>query len=116
MLQRRIQPSTNIKNFPTDAEIESFHSQLNMQTIKKMATSVKTEKTSLNVLLSLKEFRNFLNQTFEVKPSEDLILAMFERFKPFKLVGEREHIEASGEKEMDFLDFIIAMNLLARVV
>ena len=115
-IAKHVKASSNLKSFPNDTEIEQFDAQLNMQTIKKLATSVKTEKTSLNVLLSLKEFKVFLNQTFAPRPTEDLILAMFERFKPFKLVGERERIIASGEHQLDFLDFIIAMNLLSRVV
>ena len=64
----------------------------------------------------MKEFKYFLNKVFDPKPSPDLIEAMFERFKPFKLKGERENIHCPGEKEMEFLDYIIAMNLLARVV
>ena len=41
---------------------------------------------------------------------------MFERFKPFKLEGERERIQAKDETLVDFKDFIIAMSLLARII
>lgn len=44
-------------------------------------------------------------------------MAMFERFRPFKLEGVKEETSVSNKNELvDILDFIIAMNLLARIV
>ena len=41
---------------------------------------------------------------------------MFERFKPFKLSdGIRENTKIEEQKEIDMRDFILAMNLLARI-
>lgn len=48
--------------------------------------------------------------------AESLAMAMFERFKPFKLEGIRDEINIANETQMDVLDFILAMNLLARIV
>lgn len=41
---------------------------------------------------------------------------MFERFKPFRLEGVREETVVASDAVMDVLDFILAMNLLARIV
>jgi hypothetical protein len=41
---------------------------------------------------------------------------MFDRFKPFRLDGIRDDIHIVNETQMDVLDFILAMNLLARIV
>ena len=41
---------------------------------------------------------------------------MFERFRPFRLEGIREDTQVAERNEVDVLDFIIAMNLLARIV
>ena len=41
---------------------------------------------------------------------------MFERFKPFKVEGVREDAEIVDTAHVDVLDFILAMNLLARIV
>ena len=48
--------------------------------------------------------------------AESLAQAMFDRFKPFKLEGVRDDIHVINENQMDVLDFILAMNLLARIV
>lgn len=45
-----------------------------------------------------------------------MILALFERFKPFKFEGQREHTTVTSDNEMVILDFIIAICLLARIV
>lgn len=59
----------------------------------------------------------FLNENFEQnKPAENLVQAMFERFRPFRLDGVKEETQVANENTMDVLDFIIAMNLLARIV
>ena len=42
--------------------------------------------------------------------------AMFERFKPFRLEGVKNDIQVANEKKMRVLDFILALNLLARIV
>lgn len=42
--------------------------------------------------------------------------AMFERFKPFRLEGVKYDIHVAHEKKMKILDFILALNLLARIV
>lgn len=44
------------------------------------------------------------------------MIAMFERFRPFSLKGVREETHVAEENSVDVLDFIIAMNLLARIV
>lgn len=44
------------------------------------------------------------------------MIAMFERFRPFTLKGVREETQVAEENSVDVLDFIIAMNLLARIV
>ena len=44
------------------------------------------------------------------------MLAMFERFRPFRLEGIREDTMVTTKDETCVLDFIIAMNLLARIV
>ncbi len=49
-------------------------------------------------------------------PAQSLIEAMFNRFKPFRLGGIRDDTHIINENQMDVLDFILAMNLLARIV
>ena len=44
-------------------------------------------------------------------PSEALVIAMYNRFRPFKV--KEEGIELL--EEMDIVDFLLAMNLLSRV-
>ena len=66
--------------------------------------------------MQLKQFAGFLNGNFEEAPTESLIVSMFERFKPFRLEGEREDVSVVNESQLDVLDFIIAMSLLARIV
>lgn len=63
------------------------------------------------------QFRTFLDDFFKVnKPADSLVQAMFERFKPFKLSdGIRENTKIEEQKEIDMRDFILAMNLLARI-
>jgi hypothetical protein len=41
---------------------------------------------------------------------------MYERFKPFKLDGVKYDTHVVNESGMDVLDFILALNLLARIV
>ena len=41
---------------------------------------------------------------------------MFERFKPFRLEGTMTDTHIANENGMDALDFILAINLLARIV
>jgi hypothetical protein len=41
---------------------------------------------------------------------------MFERFKPFKIEGFKDDAHVVIEKEMDTLDFMLALNFLARIV
>jgi hypothetical protein len=40
---------------------------------------------------------------------------MYERFRPFRLEGVKDETRVANKNEMDVLDFIIAMNLLARI-
>ena len=58
-----------------------------------------------------------MKETFhepEVAPA--LMQAMFDRFKPFRLEGVKEDTQIANENGMDVLDFILAINLLARIV
>lgn len=48
------------------------------------------------------------------KPADNLVHAMYERFRPFRLEGVKDDTKVANKNEMDVLDFIIAMNLLAR--
>ena len=41
---------------------------------------------------------------------------MYERFRPFRLEGVKDETKVAKESQMDVLDFLIAMNLLARIV
>lgn len=41
---------------------------------------------------------------------------MYERFKPFRLEGEKTETSIANENGMYILDFILSMNLLARIV
>jgi len=41
---------------------------------------------------------------------------MFERFKPFKLEGFKDDCHIVNESGMDLLDFLLALNFLARIV
>lgn len=47
-------------------------------------------------------------------PADSLVSTMFDRFKPFKLKGFKEDTHISTEDGMDALDFVLALNLLAR--
>ena len=77
----------------------------------------KDTKVSLKYGANLNEFRNILHEMFKIQPpAESLIQAMYERFKPFRLSdGVREHTHVVEEKEVDMLDFMLALNLLARI-
>lgn len=85
--------------------------------MKKLADMYKDTKVSLKYGANLNEFRNILHDMFKMQPpKESLILAMYERFKPFKLSdGVRENCHVLEEKEVDMLDFMLALNLLARI-
>lgn len=106
------------ERFPTDKEIEEFQAQLNAESIKQLAEAFKNSTvTSLNKKINYATFQKFLNENFpDNKPAESLVLAMFERFRPFRLEGIRDDTKVAPEKDMEVLDFIIAMNLLARIV
>lgn len=59
-------------------------------------------------------FRECLNKEFATKPApEHLILALFNRFRPFKIKPEGDGIELGVE--MDIIDFLLAMDLLSRI-
>lgn len=66
--------------------------------------------------INLSQFTKFLNENFPNPPAESLIQAMFDRFKPFRIEGVRDDTHVVNETQMDVLDFILAMNLLARIV
>jgi Ca2+-binding EF-hand superfamily protein len=89
--------------------------QLNSETIKTLATAFKNQFTTLKVKIKFADFNKFLEDNFK-DVADCLIVAMFERFKPFRLDGVRENINVVNENQMDVLDFIISMNLLARIV
>ena len=104
-------------NFPSDQEIEDFQAQLNSDSIKNLATAFKNHFTTLKQKVQKPMFTKFLNESFkdpEVAP--DLINSMYERFKPFRLEGTKDETHVVQEGGMDVLDFILALNLLARIV
>lgn len=49
------------------------------------------------------------------RPDDVLLECMFERFKPLKFDKEGRDLDG-GKQEMHVLDFLIAMNLLSRVI
>ena len=106
--------SLNLKTFPTDAEIEAFQSQLNVDSVQQLTVNF---KNALKQQRTLPQFKSFLTDFFKVnEPADSLVVAMFERFKPFKLSdGIRENTKIEEQKEIDMRDFILAMNLLARI-
>lgn len=61
------------------------------------------------------DFNKILTEEFKSrKPSESLVYFMFERFKKFKFTEGGHEIDRS--QLMDILDFLLAMNFLARLV
>ena len=63
----------------------------------------------------MNQFQKNLKETFkDVAPA--LVQAMFDRFKPFRLEGVKEDTHVVNETGTDVLDFILALNLLARIV
>ena len=90
---------------------------MNSESIKALATVFKDQFTTLDTECTFTDFKKFLDQIFDLnKPAESLVHAMFERFKPFRLEGVKDNIHVAQEKKMRVLDFILAMNLLARIV
>jgi hypothetical protein len=91
-----------------------------------LANAYKDAYVKLIVNCSFQNFQKLLIDNFTEKnyekdkiakkpPSDNLILAMFDRFRPFKLVGGvRDNSFVNYEKDIDMLDFIISLNLLAR--
>jgi len=64
--------------------------------------------------LSFKDFHKCINEEFRVKPvPEPLVLALFGRFRQFKIKEGSEGIELSAE--MDIIDFLLGINLLSRI-
>jgi hypothetical protein len=64
--------------------------------------------------LSFKDFHKCINEEFRVKPvPEPLVLALFGRFRQFKVKEGSEGIELSAE--MDIIDFLLGINLLSRI-
>lgn len=117
----KIMAKSNLKLFPTDQEIEAFQAQLNSDSIKQLSETIVGAVTSLKKpqpSVTFAKFQGFLNETFPEpnKPAENLVYAMFERFRPFRLEGIREDTQVADRNEINVLDFIIAMNLLARIV
>jgi hypothetical protein len=80
-----------------------------------LATAFKNQFTTLKVRIKYAEFKKFLDDNF-TRVADCLVVAMFERFKPFRLQGIRDNISVVNETTMDVLDFILSMNLLARIV
>jgi hypothetical protein len=65
--------------------------------------------------MSLSAFRSYLLDQFELKPpSENLINAMFRRFRPVRIGDNCEGIQVI-EDEIDMIDFLLGMNLLSRI-
>ena len=64
--------------------------------------------------MNYNNFRDCINGEFKVRPApEHLILALFNRFRPFKIKPDGEGIELGVE--MDIIDFLLAMDLLSRI-
>ena len=82
---------SNLRRDPTDAEIEAFQCQLNVHSIKQLAETFKNVATSLKQRCNYQNFQKYLNENFNHnKPAENLVLAMFERFRPFRLEGTKD--------------------------
>jgi Ca2+-binding EF-hand superfamily protein len=65
--------------------------------------------------INFQEFYRILAEEFKhKKPSDALTQRMFERFKIFKFTDNGHEI--SRDQPMDILDFLLAMNFLARLV
>lgn len=61
------------------------------------------------------EFYKILAEEFKhKKPSEALVQCIYERFKRFKFTDNGHDIDRN--QQMDILDFLLAMNFLARLV
>ena len=57
-----------------------------------------------------------MNEQFSEKPpGQKLLQAIFDRFKPTKIDGYKNNMLFSSDSNMDLLDFLLAMNLLARI-
>ena len=81
-----------------------------------MSKVFKDERSTLNATISFKEFQRIMFMEFDKNRPDDVLLeCMFERFKPLKFDRDGKELE-SGRQEMHVLDFLIAMNLLSRVV
>ena len=65
--------------------------------------------------IKLSDFNKILSEEFKGrKPSEPLVYFMYERFKKFKFLEGGHDIDK--DQQMDILDFLLAMNFLARLV
>lgn len=72
-------------------------------------------KNESNSTIKYSEFNKILIDEFKnKKPSEALVQAMYERFKRFKFTDNGHDIDRN--QQMDILDFLLAMNFLARLV
>lgn len=57
-----------------------------------------------------------MNEQFSEKPpGQKLLKAIFDRFKPTKIDGYKNNMVFTCDQNMDVLDFLLAMNLLARI-
>ena len=74
-----------------------------------MTTPIPSEK--------LNRVEKIINQQFSSKPpSSALMKCMIDRFKPYKIEGFKNDCRIVEENVMDVLDFLLALNFLARIV
>ena len=64
---------------------------MNSNSIKQIATAFKNQFTTLKVTVNKSQLTKFLNETFkDPAVSPDLITHMYERFKPYRLEGDKD--------------------------
>eukprot|EP00347_Sterkiella_histriomuscorum_P003672 403363386 len=125
--QNQLFDKKNDPNFPTALEIEQFQSQrkyrinvkmnfiVNSERIKSLSTRFKNERSTLNTTIRFQDFKKILEEEFRTsKPADNLTQYMFERFRKFKFSENGQELDK--KQDMDILDFLLALNLLARIV
>ena len=79
------------------------------------ATVIEIILLTFTATIKYQDFNKILAEEFKTKkPSEALVQVMYERFKKFKFSDNGHDIDRN--QQMDILDFLLAMNFLARLV